>query len=247
MTRQHVCTSCKCAQGCIVTVAVSNDGTTYSGRGANGESWMGSTTAFAFKDVVPTVQFVSLDLPGYRDSTRIYGPVTGQTRITVHGEQFQNTPLLRCFFATFGKSVRAEYISSSKVSCVTPNFISEEEGGQITGGGETSSSKVHVSGVVSVQIDSPYFPFSVNQIITLPFLFWTSRFKCTRVSVPLRPTLNSCASMERSSELPTDAPRVVCVCGFAGVKGYLTLHPSQAESFILNRAVGVIAVFCPAL
>lgn len=141
----HCYTHLRCAEGCRVTVAVSNDGRTYSGRGANGESWTGSTSEFSLKEVVPTVHYITTDLPGYRDSTRIFGGINGGTTITVHGNNFQDSHLLRCFFATFTMAVQAEYISSSQVRCVTPPFRSVIAEGQITGTGESVSCKVQVS------------------------------------------------------------------------------------------------------
>jgi len=123
---KHSCTSCKCAGGCVTTLSVSNDGKTYSGNGLNGNAWTGSALAFSLKDIVPTVKYLDLGLPGYRDSTRIIGPASGGTTITVIGENFQQSPLLRCYFAGVRTLVKAEWHSSEKVTCRTPPFFSRQ-------------------------------------------------------------------------------------------------------------------------
>jgi len=126
------CTSCKCAGGCSTTVSVSNDGELFSGAGLGGQVWSGSALAFSMKDIVPTVQYIDLGLPGYRDSTRIFGPASGGTTITVHGANFQKSPLLRCYFATVKVLVKAEYVSPTKAICITPAFFSRQKDEQST-------------------------------------------------------------------------------------------------------------------
>merc|ERR1711988_122723 len=120
------CTSCKCAGGCETTVTVTNDGKKYSGSGLGGKVWAGSGLSFSLRDIVPTVQYIDLGLPGYRDSTRIMGPASGGTTITVVGENFQDSPLLRCYFAGVKTMVKAEWLSSTKVRCKTPDFFSRQ-------------------------------------------------------------------------------------------------------------------------
>jgi hypothetical protein len=120
------CTDCKCAEGCAVTVSVTNDGKKYSGSGLGGQVWAGSGLSFSLKDIVPTVKYIDHGLPGYRDSTRIFGPASGGTTITVVGENFQDSPLLRCYFAGVTTLVKAEWISSEQVRCKTPDFFSRQ-------------------------------------------------------------------------------------------------------------------------
>jgi len=120
------CTGCKCAGGCQTTVTVTNDGKKFSGAGLGGQVWSGSGAAFALKDKVPTVTHIDNGLPGYRDSTRIFGPPSGGTTITVHGSNFQDSPLLRCYFETVRVLVKAEYLSDTMVRCKTPAFFSRQ-------------------------------------------------------------------------------------------------------------------------
>jgi hypothetical protein len=123
---KFACTECKCGEGCEVTVSVTNDGKLYSGNGLGGRVWTGSGLKFSLKDIVPTVQYIDNGLPGYRDSTRVFGPASGATTITVHGENFQDSPLLRCYFAGVQTLVKAEWLSSTKVKCKTPDFFSRQ-------------------------------------------------------------------------------------------------------------------------
>jgi hypothetical protein len=144
------CTGCKCAGGCEVTVSVTNDGKKFSGSGLGGKVWAGSGLSFSLRDVVPTVQYIDLGLPGYRDSTRIFGPASGGTTITVVGENFQDSPLLRCYFAGVKTMVKAEWISSTKVRCKTPDFFSRQLDGSMVASNQDGSaknphSKVHVT------------------------------------------------------------------------------------------------------
>jgi hypothetical protein len=145
------CTSCKCAGGCKVTVSHTNDGKAYSGGGIGGEVWSGSGLAFSLKDIVPTVSSISHNLPGYRDSTRVFGPASGGTTITVTGQNFQDSPLLRCYFAGVRTLVKAEYIDSEHVRCKSPPFMSRQLDGGTTvlsnqdGAAMNPHSKVHVT------------------------------------------------------------------------------------------------------
>jgi hypothetical protein len=95
----------------------------YSGAGVGGKTWTGSALSFTVKDIVPTVQYITNGLTP-RDSTRIYGPATGGTVITVIGANFQNSPQLRCFFAQNKILSQAQWISDTMVTCKTPPFFS---------------------------------------------------------------------------------------------------------------------------
>jgi len=118
------CTSCKCQDGCKVTVSYTNDGSVWSGNGDGGNVWSGSALGFSVKDIVPIVQYLDLGLTGKRDSTRIFGPPSGGTVLTVIGRDFQNSPLLRCWFDGVKTMVKAQYIDSGKLTCKTPPFVS---------------------------------------------------------------------------------------------------------------------------
>jgi len=151
------CNSCKCQEGCQVTVTVTNDGKKFSGSGLGGKVWAGTGAMFSLKDIVPTVQYIDHGLPGYRDSTRIMGPASGGTTITVVGENFQDSPLLRCYFAGVQTLVKAEWISSTKVRCKTPDFFSRQLDGSMTasfqdGSAKNPHTKVHVTndGMISI-------------------------------------------------------------------------------------------------
>jgi len=153
---KYSCTSCKCHGGCKVTVSVSNDAKAYSGGGIGGEVWSGSALAFSIKDIVPSVASISLGLPGYRDSSRIFGPAAGGTVLTVSGSNFQNSPLLRCYFASVKTLVKASWIDSNTLTCKTPPFFSrqlDKPTGESQQDGSVSNphTKVHVTndGIVS--------------------------------------------------------------------------------------------------
>jgi len=124
---QQGCTSCKCANGCVVTVSVANDGKQYSGQGVDGDVWTGSAGTFSIKDVTPTVYYITTAIPGYSDSTRVAGPALGGTTIFVHGKDFQNSPFLECYF-DFARAeyFRATWINASCVQCVTPPYLHQE-------------------------------------------------------------------------------------------------------------------------
>jgi hypothetical protein len=148
------CTSCKCAGGCSVTVSVTNDGKKFSGSGVGGSVWSGAALSFSLKDIVPTVQYIDHDrstgMMGYRDSTRIFGPASGGTTIEVYGENFQDSDLLRCYFAGVTTLVKAEWLSSNKLRCKTPDFFSRQLDLSTTtanqdGSAKTPHSKVHVT------------------------------------------------------------------------------------------------------
>jgi len=144
------CTSCKCAEGCKVTVSVTNDGQLWSGSGVGGFAWAGSALAFSLKDIVPTVKYIDNGMPGYRDSTRIFGPASGGTTLTVIGENFQQSPQLRCYFAGVRTMVKAEWVSSEKVLCKTPEFFSRQLDGTMVqsnqdGSASNPHTKVHVT------------------------------------------------------------------------------------------------------
>lgn len=123
---KYSCTSCKCAGGCVTTLSHSNDGVAFSGGGIGGEVWSGSALSFSLKDIVPSVAWITHNLPGYRDSSRIFGPASGGTTITVVGKNFQDSPLLRCYFAGVRTLVKAEWIDSEHVRCKTPAFMSRQ-------------------------------------------------------------------------------------------------------------------------
>jgi len=118
---KFACTGCKCGEGCKVTVSVTNDGSVYSGNGVGGQTWTGSALTFSVRDIVPTVQYITNGLEP-RDSTRQVGPAAGGTTITVVGENFQNSNLLRCYFATQKVLVKAEWVNDKMVTCKTPSF-----------------------------------------------------------------------------------------------------------------------------
>merc|ERR1719440_1221023 len=144
------CTSCKCAGGCVTTVSHTNDGVAFSGGGIGGEVWSGSALAFSLKDIVPSVARITHNLPGYRDSTRIFGSASGGTTITVVGKNFQDSPLLRCYFAGVRTLVKAEWIDSEHVRCRSPPFFSrqlDDSGAEANQDGSALNphSKVHVT------------------------------------------------------------------------------------------------------
>lgn len=123
---KHACTSCKCAGGCTTTVSVTNDGHRFSGSGVSGEVWSGSGLKFSLKDIVPTVHYIDNGVPGFRDSTRQFGPAAGGTMLTIAGKDFQESPRLRCWFAGVKTMVKAEYVSDTKIMCKTPPFFSRQ-------------------------------------------------------------------------------------------------------------------------
>jgi hypothetical protein len=122
------CVDCKCAGGCPLTLTVTNNGRTYSGGGTNGRTWHGSAAKFTAKFVIPEVsQILFPGLEGTRDSSRMFVPATGNTRIQVKGKNFQEGPLLRCYFDTIRIMVKAEYIDSETVECQTPSFVARQQ------------------------------------------------------------------------------------------------------------------------
>jgi len=129
---KFACTECKCHDGCAVTVSHTNDGKTWSGSGLGGSVWTGSALSFSLKDEVPIVEYIDLGLPGYRDSTRIMGPASGGTTISVIGRNFQNSPLLRCWFDQVQTMVKAQWISPTLILCKTPAFISRQNNPGLT-------------------------------------------------------------------------------------------------------------------
>lgn len=121
------CTSCKCGNGCVVTISVANDGKQYSGQGVDGEVWTGSAGSFSFKDVTPTVYYITTAIAGYWDSTRVSGPAKGGTTIYVHGKDFQNSPRLECYFQfPRPEYFRATFINETCVQCITPQYLHQE-------------------------------------------------------------------------------------------------------------------------
>jgi len=122
------CVDCKCAGGCPITVTVTNNGRTYSGGGTNGQTWHGSAAKYTAKFLIPEVHQIQFPgLAGYRDSTRMFVPSTGNTKIRVKGKNFQEGPLLRCYFDTPRIMVKAEFIDSETVECQTPSFVSRRQ------------------------------------------------------------------------------------------------------------------------
>jgi hypothetical protein len=61
------------------------------------------------------------------------GPISGGTRILVHGEGFTKTDNMRCRFGTPGwfSITQADYIDSSTISCVSPNQFKIPPQGQL--------------------------------------------------------------------------------------------------------------------
>jgi len=144
----HGCTSCKCTAGCSMSVTVTNDGKAFSGAGSNGDTWNGHTAPFTVKDITPTVYYITTGIPGYRDSTRVSGPTTGGTVITIVGKDFQNSPRLRCRFSLpEAYTTRAGWINSSAITCITPPYFTHlsEYGGALGMG-------VHKVPYVKVQV-----------------------------------------------------------------------------------------------
>jgi hypothetical protein len=122
------CVDCKCDAGCPLTLTVTNNGRTYSGGGTNGQAWHGSAAKYTAKFVLPEVHQITFPgLDGYRDSTRMFVPATGNTVIRVKGKNFQEGPLLRCYFDTPRIMVKAEYIDSETLECQTPNFVARRQ------------------------------------------------------------------------------------------------------------------------
>jgi len=147
---KYSCTSCKCKEGCVTTVSHTNDGKMYSGGGIGGEVWSGSALSFSLRDIVPSVSSINLGLPGYRDSTRVFGSPAGGTMVTVVGKNFQDSPLLRCYFAGVHTMVKAEWIDSEHVRCKSPSFFSRQldldmNQANQDGSALTPHSKVHVT------------------------------------------------------------------------------------------------------
>jgi hypothetical protein len=122
------CVDCKCSGGCPLTLSVTNNGRTWSGGGTNGVTWHGSALKYTAKFLIPQVSHITFPgLEGRRDSTRMFVPPTGNTRIRVHGQDFQPGPLLRCFFDTPRIAVRAEFIDENTLECQTPSFVSRDQ------------------------------------------------------------------------------------------------------------------------
>jgi hypothetical protein len=122
------CVDCKCAGGCPLTVTVSNNGRTWSGGGTNGRTWHGSAAKFSAKFVIPEVfQIQFPNLEGNRDSSRMFVPATGNTRIRIKGKNFQEGPLTRCYFDTVRIMTKAEFIDSETVECQTPSFVARPQ------------------------------------------------------------------------------------------------------------------------
>jgi hypothetical protein len=115
-------------KGCALTLTVTNDGRTYSGSGTNGKSWQGSTATFVARHVVPEVLQVRFpQLGGTPDSTRLMVPATGGTKIQVHGNNFQDSPLTMCYFNTPRISVPAHVKSDKLVECAVPPFVARRQ------------------------------------------------------------------------------------------------------------------------
>lgn len=122
------CVDCKCKEGCPMTMTVTTDGRTWSGGGTNGKIWHGSGAKFTAKFQVPEVHKITFpDLDGPRDSTRMFLPATGNTRIRLHGDKFQKGPLLRCYFDTPRIMVKAEFIDEQTVECITPQWVARRQ------------------------------------------------------------------------------------------------------------------------
>jgi hypothetical protein len=122
------CVDCKCAEGCPLTMVMTTDGKTWSGGGTNGQTWHGSAAKFTAKFQVPEVYKITFpDLDGYRDSSRMFVPATGNTRVRVHGNYFQEGPMLRCYFDTPRIMVKAEFIDEQTVECITPQWVARRQ------------------------------------------------------------------------------------------------------------------------
>jgi len=122
------CVDCKCKEGCPMTMTVTTDGRTWSGGGTNGKTWHGSAAKFTAKFQVPEVFKITFpELAGNRDSTRMFLPATGNTRIRLHGDHFQKGPLLRCYFDTPRIMVKAEFIDEQTVECITPQWVARRQ------------------------------------------------------------------------------------------------------------------------
>merc|ERR1712166_363577 len=119
------CVDCKCAEGCPLTVTVTNDCRSYSGGGTNGRTWHGSAAKFSARHLVAQVHQIQFPtLSGHRDSSRMFVPNTGNTRIRVKGKDFQDSPLLRCYFDMPRVMHQAEFIDSETVECLVPQWVS---------------------------------------------------------------------------------------------------------------------------
>jgi hypothetical protein len=128
VSNKKPCVDCKCAGGCTTTVAITTDGRTWSGAGTNGKTWTGSAAKFTLKFKVPEVFRISFPgLTGYRDSSRMFVPATGNTIIHVHGKGFQAGPNLRCYFDTMRIMVHAQFIDANTIACQTPQAVARPQ------------------------------------------------------------------------------------------------------------------------
>eukprot|EP00466_Bigelowiella_natans_P013809 jgi/Bigna1/44181/e_gw1.90.48.1 len=73
----------------------------------NGKDFIDSTFKFKYYDPIEIF-----------NSTPAYGPITGGTRVTLSGANFENNDKLFCKFGSI--NVTAEFVKSTEVICVSP-------------------------------------------------------------------------------------------------------------------------------